>query len=87
MPSPLAADGEHGQVQSFRMSVQVSGPNGGQLARCPLNGTDGGAIFAAPCGCGLKILARLRRVWAGFIAAIMVFMTGCRAPERAGAAA
>jgi len=62
----------------------------GRLSRCPLKGTDGDAIFAVLCGCGhniRKILAYLRAIWAWLIAAIMVFMAGCRAPEQAGAAA
>ncbi|KMK65087.1 hypothetical protein IMCC21224_112707 [Puniceibacterium sp. IMCC21224] len=35
----------------------------GRLARCPLKGTKGDALFAVLCGCGhniRKILARLR---------------------------
>ncbi|MFW5750715.1 MAG: IS5 family transposase, partial [Planctomycetota bacterium] len=39
----------------------------GRLARCPLKGTQGDAIFAVPCGCGhniRKILARLRALLA-----------------------
>jgi IS5 family transposase len=43
----------------------------GRLARCPLKGTSGDAIFAVLCGCGhniRKILARLRAFSALFIA-------------------
>ena len=43
----------------------------GRLARCPLKGTSGDAIFAVLCGCGhniRKILARLRAFLALFIA-------------------
>jgi IS5 family transposase len=43
----------------------------GRLARCPLKGTSGDAIFAVLCGCGhniRKILAHLRALWVAIIA-------------------
>ncbi len=43
----------------------------GRLARCPLKGTSGDAIFAVLCGCGhniRKILAHLRALCAAIIA-------------------
>ena len=46
----------------------------GRLARCPLKGTFGDAVFAVLCGCGhniRKILAHLRALLSLFIAMIM----------------
>ena len=47
----------------------------GRLARCPLKGTIGDALFAVLCGCGhniRKILAHLRALLALIIAVILV---------------
>lgn len=49
----------------------------GRLARCPLKGTEGDAIFAVLCGCGhniRKVLAYLRAFCASFLAAILWHM-------------
>jgi IS5 family transposase len=46
----------------------------GRLARCPLKGTFGDAIFAVLCGCGhniRKILAHIRASFAWIIIAIL----------------
>ena len=46
----------------------------GRLARCPLKGTIGDALFAVLCGCGhniRKILAHLRALLSLIIAAIL----------------
>ena len=46
----------------------------GRLARCPLKGTIGDAIFAVLCGCGhniRKILAHLRALWHLILVAIV----------------
>ena len=46
----------------------------GRLARCPLKGTIGDAIFAVLCGCGhniRKILAHLRALLAAILAAVL----------------
>jgi IS5 family transposase len=46
----------------------------GRLARCPLKGTIGDAIFAVLCGCGhniRKILAHLRALWHLVVLAIL----------------
>ena len=51
----------------------------GRLARCPLKGTTGDALFAVLCGCGhniRKILAHLRALLALFIAAFLVALRG-----------
>ena len=62
----------------------------GRLARCPLKGTVGDAIFAVLCGCGhniRKILAHLRALWHLILAAIFA---ACRShqsePDQATAA-
>ena len=47
----------------------------GRLARCPLKGTIGDAIFAVLCGCGhnlRKILAHIRALIAAILAAVLV---------------
>jgi IS5 family transposase len=49
----------------------------GRLARCPLKGIKGDAIFALLCGCGhniRKILARLK--------ALLVLLFECLSPAR-----
>ena len=46
----------------------------GRLARCPLKGTIGDAIFAVLCGCGhniRKILAHIRALWILVVMAIL----------------
>ncbi len=46
----------------------------GRLARCPLKGTIGDALFAVLCGCGhniRKILAHLRTLLSLIIAGIL----------------
>jgi transposase, IS5 family len=51
----------------------------GRLARCPLKGVIGDAIFAVLCGCGhniRKILAHLRAILALVIAAILANLSG-----------
>jgi transposase, IS5 family len=51
----------------------------GRLARCPLKGVIGDAIFAVLCGCGhniRKILAHLRAILALVIAAILATLNG-----------
>jgi transposase, IS5 family len=47
----------------------------GRLARCPLKGTIGDAIFAVLCGCGhnlRKILADIRALIAAILAAVLI---------------
>ncbi len=47
----------------------------GRLARCPLKGTIGDAIFAVLCGCGhnlRKILAHIRALIAAILAAVLI---------------
>jgi IS5 family transposase len=49
----------------------------GRLARCPLKGLRGDAIFAVLCGCGhniRKILRYLRSLFAYLLAALITFM-------------
>lgn len=46
----------------------------GRLARCPLKGSRGDAIFAVLCGCGRKILRCLRFLFAYLLAALITFM-------------
>jgi IS5 family transposase len=65
----------------------------GRLARCPLKGTSGDAIFAVLCGCGhniRKILAHLRVICAIIIALVLAKLypseaqnTGPQAPHNA----
>ncbi|MDE3028975.1 MAG: hypothetical protein KGH84_11310, partial [Paracoccaceae bacterium] len=46
----------------------------GRLARCPLKGTFGDAIFAVLCGCGhniRKILAHLRALMIAILAVVL----------------
>jgi IS5 family transposase len=46
----------------------------GRLARCPLKGTIGDAIFAVLCGCGhnlRKILAHLRALITAILAVLL----------------
>ncbi len=53
----------------------------GRLARCPLNGLRGDAIFAVLCGCGhniRKILNHLRSLFAYLLAAIFTAMQTTR---------
>ncbi len=54
----------------------------GRLARCPLKGTRGDAIFAVLCGCGhniRKILARLR----GLFVMLLAWRAAARHPIKA----
>jgi transposase, IS5 family len=47
----------------------------GRLARCPLKGTIGDAIFAVLCSCGhnlRKILADIRALIAAILAAVLI---------------
>lgn len=51
----------------------------GRLARCPLKGTSGDAIFAVLCGCGhniRKVLAHLRALWHALITWVMAELFG-----------
>lgn len=57
----------------------------GRLARCPLKGTRGDAIFAVLCGCGhniRKILARLRVLFVLLLAWLAAARHPCEAVER-----
>lgn len=57
----------------------------GRLARCPLKGTQGDAIFAVLCGCGnniRKVLAHLRALCTWFLAAIMSLMADAGPADR-----
>ena len=50
----------------------------GRLARCPLKGTIGDAIFAVLCGCGhnlRKILAHIRALIAAILAAVLIALS------------
>jgi transposase, IS5 family len=56
----------------------------GRLARCPLKGAAGNAIFAVLCACGhniRKILAHLRALLALFVAAILVSLKPGKLPH------
>ena len=52
----------------------------GRLARCPLKGTFGDAVFAVLCACGhniRKTLAHLRALWP----LVVTLLAGLRSPQ------
>ncbi|MFV0385468.1 MAG: hypothetical protein ACK5L9_15950, partial [Paracoccus sp. (in: a-proteobacteria)] len=62
----------------------------GRLARCPLKGRIGDAIFAVLCACGhniRKILAHIRALWAAVILLILrIIVVDNRPPHMLSAA-
>ncbi len=62
----------------------------GRLARCPLKGRIGDAVFAVLCACGhniRKILAHLRALWTLLLHLITAIIRGERTLHRHAVAA